>query len=73
MVGISNYLFFQVLNIVQNDKLTKFICVDCEMTIHHFSEFCEMVKKVQKNLKSHVKSFEAEKKGQVYQSIYCFH
>uniref|UniRef100_A0A1B6L011 Protein krueppel n=1 Tax=Graphocephala atropunctata TaxID=36148 RepID=A0A1B6L011_9HEMI len=51
----------RVININQADKLTKFVCVECEMTLHHFNEFCEMIKKVQKTLKSQLKPPTVEK------------
>ncbi|XP_054283056.1 zinc finger protein 675-like [Macrosteles quadrilineatus] len=54
----------KVINITSSDKLTKFVCVDCEMTLHHFGDFCEMIKKVQKTLKSRLKSAEVDKNNQ---------
>lgn len=43
------------------DKLTKFVCVDCEMTLLHFTEFCEMIKKTQQHLKASVASTKERK------------
>lgn len=43
-------MVFKVIRIDASDNLTKFICHDCELTINHFSEFCEMVKKAQEKL-----------------------
>lgn len=42
----------EVIQIEGDDDLPKFVCSDCEITLSHFSEFCEMVKKVQKNFKT---------------------
>lgn len=42
----------EVIHIEGDDDLPKFVCSDCEMTLNHFSEFCEMVKKVQKTFKT---------------------
>lgn len=41
------------------DELPKFICSDCEITLNHVSEFCEMVKKAQKSLKLQSASIKA--------------
>lgn len=46
--------FLQVIQIEDDDDLPKFVCSDCEITLSHFLEFCEMVKKVQKNLKTQI-------------------
>lgn len=43
------------------DKLTKFVCVDCEMTLLHFTEFCEMIKKTQQHLKASIASTKERK------------
>ncbi|XP_022195572.2 zinc finger protein 708 [Nilaparvata lugens] len=40
----------EVIQIDVNDMLSKFVCKDCEITVNHFSEFCELVKKTQKIL-----------------------
>uniref|UniRef100_A0A1B6CHE3 Protein krueppel n=1 Tax=Clastoptera arizonana TaxID=38151 RepID=A0A1B6CHE3_9HEMI len=50
LTQIISLLPKEIIHIHATDELPKFVCGDCEITLNHFSEFCDMVRKAQKSL-----------------------